>query len=62
LSGLESALYALISPKRASSGAWGTTSGGKLVIVVDAIWFAMFCNREMGEDENEDEDEGDVVR
>jgi hypothetical protein len=55
-------LYALISPKRASSGAWGTTSGGKLVIVVDAIWFAMFCNREMGEDENEDEDEGDVVR
>jgi hypothetical protein len=30
------------------------------VIVVDDMWFAMFCNREMGEDE--DEDEGDVVR
>ena len=44
LSGLSSARYARISPKRGSSGAWGTVSAGKLVGATGEamMWSAMF--------------------
>jgi hypothetical protein len=58
LSLLGSARYALIKPKRASSGALGTASAGKLVIVIEEdMWFAMFCSLCKGEEEEDDEGE-----
>ena len=36
--GLVSLRYAAISPKSGSSGAWGTTSEAKAVVMVGEIW------------------------
>lgn len=42
-----------MSPKRGSSGAWGTASGGKLVTDTGDICFAMLWSREREEDDVE---------
>lgn len=42
-----------MSPKRGSSGAWGTASGGKLVTDAGDIWLAMLRSREMEENDVE---------
>jgi hypothetical protein len=58
---LSSARYALIKPKRASSGACGTASAGKLVVVTEEdMWFAMFCSLWAGEEEEDAEVEVEV--
>lgn len=57
LSGLSSALKAAMRPKRGSSGAWGTTSAGKLVveaIVFGERWLAMLFKRSEGEEVTSD--------
>jgi hypothetical protein len=64
LSGLWSALKAAMSPKRGSSGAWGTTLAGKFV--VDAMagfrWLAMVLRREREEEEFVEGLEGDMFQ
>lgn len=39
-------MNALMSPKRGSSGAWGTASAGKLVGATGAMWLVMLRIRE----------------
>jgi hypothetical protein len=51
--------YAAISPKSASSGAWGTTLASKAVAAIGAICVEIWERRRLEEEEEEEEAAGE---